>query len=121
MAGLNIERSPVGNALNITGENFEEEVLKSELPVLVDFTASWCAPCQELNPIIEDLAAEYRGRVKVGKLDVDQGMEIANRYGVMSVPTVIAFRGGMPQEIISGVQPKSYFRERLDAFAGQPG
>jgi thioredoxin 1 len=75
-------------------QNFEAEVLKSDVPVLVDFTATWCGPCKALAPIVEKLADDYQGKVKVGKLDIDESPELARKYGVRSVPTVMVFKGG---------------------------
>ena len=86
MAGANIHL--------FTDQNFEAEVLKSDLPVLVDFTATWCGPCKALAPIVEKLADEFQGKVKVGKLDIDDAPEVTKKYGVRSVPTVIVFKGG---------------------------
>ena len=80
--------------MKFTSENFETEVLKSEIPVLVDFYADWCGPCKLMAPIVEQLAAEYEGKLKVGKLDVDANTDIAMKYGVMSIPTLIIFRKG---------------------------
>lgn len=77
-----------------TNENFETEVLKSDLPVLVDFYADWCGPCQIMGPIIEQLASEYSSRFIIGKLNVDECSELAVKYGVMSIPTLIVFRNG---------------------------
>jgi thioredoxin 1 len=74
--------------------NFESEVLKSDLPVLVDFTATWCGPCKALAPIVEKLADEFEGKIKVGKCDTDESKQVAMKYGVRSVPTVMVFRGG---------------------------
>src|ERR1700758_1665067 len=86
MAGKNIR--------DFTSDNFENEVLKSDLPVLVDFTATWCGPCKALAPIVEKLADELEGKVKVGKLDIDDAQAVAQKYAVRSVPTVMVFRGG---------------------------
>jgi thioredoxin 1 len=86
MAGQNIH--------HFTDENFEAEVLKSDVPVLVDFTATWCGPCKALAPIVEKVADELHGKVKVGKLDIDAAPMITRKYGVRSVPTVIVFKGG---------------------------
>ena len=82
------------NVLEFNESNFESEVLKSSLPVLVDFTATWCGPCKALAPIVEKVANEYEGKVKVGKLDIDANGEITRKYGVRSVPTVLVFQDG---------------------------
>lgn len=86
MAGKNVH--------DFTHENFDNEVLQSDLPVLVDFTATWCGPCKALAPIVEKLADEYQGKIKVGKLDIDAARPIAEKYRIRSVPTVMVFRGG---------------------------
>ncbi len=86
MAGKNVH--------DFTHENFDNEVLKSDLPVLVDFTATWCGPCKALAPIVEKIADEFEGKVKVGKLDIDASRPIAEKYRIRSVPTVMVFRGG---------------------------
>lgn len=82
------------NVLSFTDQNFDAEVLKSDTPVLIDFTATWCGPCKMLAPIVEKLADELAGKVKVGKVDIDNSPEVTARYGVRSVPTVMVFRGG---------------------------
>jgi thioredoxin 1 len=82
------------NVHHFNDANFESEVLNSDLPVLVDFTATWCGPCKALAPIVEKLADEYEGKIKVGKLDVDEAKQTAQKYGVTSVPRVLVFRGG---------------------------
>lgn len=82
------------NVHSFTDQNFESEVLKSDLPVLVDFTATWCGPCKALAPIVEKLADEFQGTLKVGKLDIDDAPRVAQKYGVRSVPTVMVFKGG---------------------------
>ena len=82
------------NVQEFTEQNFDNDVLKSDLPVLVDFTATWCGPCKALAPIVEKLADEFAGKVKVGKLDIDANQKITAKYGVRSVPTVIVFKGG---------------------------
>lgn len=92
--------------ITLTQENFEEEVLKSDKPVLVDFWAVWCGPCQMLGPTIEELAEEYEGKVKVGKVNVDEQPELARQYGIMSIPTLIYFKDGQVAEQTMGVQPK---------------
>ena len=82
------------NIREFTHENFESEVLQSDLPVLVDFTATWCGPCKALAPIVEKIADEFEGKIKVGKLDIDASRPIAEKYRIRSVPTVMVFRGG---------------------------
>ena len=91
----------------ITKDNFEEEVLKSEIPVLVDFWASWCGPCKMLAPTIEQIAAEQEGKIKVGKINVDEQQELAAQYRVMSIPTLILFKDGEAAKQSVGVQPKA--------------
>ena len=82
------------NLLTFTAQNFEAEVLKSSVPVLVDFTATWCGPCKQLAPIVEKIADDYQGKVRVGKLDIDAERSIAEKYGIRSVPTVLVFKDG---------------------------
>jgi thioredoxin 1 len=82
------------NVLSLDEKNFETEVLKSTVPVLVDFTATWCGPCRALAPIVEKIADEFEGKVKVGKLDIDASPSVTAKYGIRSVPTVLVFQGG---------------------------
>lgn len=100
--------------VNITKDNFAAEVLKSEQPVLVDFWASWCSPCKIVEPIVEEIAKEYEGRIKVGSLDVDQNQELASQFMVMSIPTFIIFKNGQPVSQFIGAQPKSKFEEEIN-------
>lgn len=92
--------------ITVTKENFENEVLKSDLPVLVDFWASWCGPCKMLGPIIAQIAEENQGVVKVGKVNVDEQEELASKYGIVSIPTVILFKGGQAVKTSVGLVPK---------------
>lgn len=101
------------NLHTLTQANWEQEVLQSTRPVLVDFWAEWCGPCLRMAPIVQDLAEEYAGRIKVGKLNVDENPEIAQRYGVMSIPTLIVFKDGEVREFIVGLQPKGALVRRF--------
>jgi thioredoxin len=98
----------------VTEQTFEGEVLKADVPVLVDFWAEWCGPCRMVAPIVEELAGEYAGRLKVMKLDVDDNQNLAVRYNVMSIPTLGVFRGGEMIERIVGYMPKQEIKRRLD-------
>ena len=96
-----------------TTDNFEKEVLQSELPVLVDFYADWCGPCKMMAPIVEGLAQGYDGKVKVGKLNIDDEMEIAQQYRVMSIPTFILFKDGKAVETSVGARSKDELESKL--------
>lgn len=100
--------------VTLNDSNFNEEVLKSDKPVLVDFWAPWCPPCRALGPVIEELAGEYIGKVKVGKLDVDQSQQVASQFNIMSLPTVVLFKGGEPVKSLVGMQPKEKYTTELE-------
>lgn len=103
-------------ALQITDASFEEAVLKSDKPVLVDFGAEWCGPCRTLGPIIEELATEYEGRVVVGKVDVDNNQEFTAKYGVRNIPTVLMFKNGEVVGRQVGVASKKTYTDSLDSL-----
>lgn len=101
------------NLIEVTDDNFQAEVLGSDLPVLVDFWATWCGPCRAIAPIVEELAKEYAGKLKVGKLDVDSHQAIASKYNVMSIPTLILFKGGQEIDQIVGSVPKAKLQQLI--------
>lgn len=92
--------------IEITDANFEQEVLKSDKPVLIDFWAVWCGPCRMVAPVVEEIASEYNGKLKVGKLDVDNNPEVSMKFGIRSIPTLMVFKGGKVVEQIIGAVPK---------------
>lgn len=100
--------------VTITDENFEQEVLKSNIPVLVDFWAVWCGPCKMIAPIVEQLAAEYNGKLKVGKLDVDNNQQSAIKYGVRGIPTLLIFKDGKVVDTIIGAVPKPMIVKKIE-------
>ena len=103
-------------ALQITDASFDEVVLKSDKPVLVDFWATWCGPCRMLGPVIEELATEYEGRVVLGKVDVDNNQEFAAKYGVRNIPTVLVFKDGEVVGRQVGVAAKKTYTDALDSL-----
>ena len=106
--------------LDVTDATFEQEVLKSDRPVLIDFWAEWCAPCRMIAPSIEALASEFAGRATVGKLNVDENEEIAMRYAIRSIPTLLVFKGGSVVEQRIGAAPREELAKLLTAHAGVP-
>ena len=102
--------------LTLTKSNFDSEVLKSSTPVLVDFWASWCGPCKMVAPIIENLANEYAGKLKVGKVNVDDEGILASEYGIVSIPTVIIFVNGKPVEKVIGANSQDEYEDIIDKY-----
>ncbi len=103
--------------LTFTDANFDEEVVRSDTPVLVDFWAEWCAPCKALTPVIDELADEYDGKIKIGNVDTDANREISARYQVSAIPTVLLFAGGEIKERFVGLRGKKDFKVVLDALS----
>jgi thioredoxin 1 len=104
----------MGNVLNVTDASFEQEVKKSAVPVLVDFWAPWCGPCRALAPVVEELAGEYDGKVKVVKVNTDESLETAQNYHISGIPTLIVFKNGEPVEQLVGNHKKSTLTEVLN-------
>ncbi len=102
--------------ITLTEENFQSEVLESTTPVLVDFWAEWCGPCQALAPVIEEVAVDFEGRAKVGKLDVDDNATIPMEYDIRSIPTLLFFKDGQVVDQVIGIAPKQVIAEKLDSL-----
>ncbi len=107
-----------GNVAEFTDANFQSEVIDSASPVLVDFWAPWCGPCRMIAPLVEELASEYKGAVKIGKINIDDSPSAATQFGVSSIPTLMIFKGGEVVDRFVGVQPKSRLQAALEAAKG---
>jgi len=104
----------MANALAATDQNFDAEVLKSDIPVLVDFWATWCGPCKMVAPILDEIAGEYVGKLKVAKVDVDQNPGVAGRYGIRSIPSMFLFKNGQVVEQLVGAMPKPAILKKIE-------
>ncbi len=102
------------NVLNVTSENYESEVLKSDKKVLIDFYADWCGPCKMMSPVIDEIAEEMKETVKVGKVNVDENQDLAMEYGVMSIPTIVVLKNGEVQKTFVGVTDKEEIKQALN-------
>lgn len=107
-----------GKYVKLTDDNFQGEVLESDVPVLVDFWAAWCGPCRMVAPIIEELAGEYEGRAKIGKMDVDYNHATPHSFGIRSIPTLLIFKDGVVVDQIIGAVPKKVLSDKLDTHIG---
>ena len=105
------------NIVNLTQENFEKEVLQAAQPTLVDFWAEWCGPCKMLAPILDELASEYDGKVKIAKVNIDEHQGLATQYGIQSIPTLLLFQKGQVAEQIVGLRSKRDLKARFDSVA----
>ena len=103
----------MADLLHVTDENFDAEIMKSEVPAMVDFWAEWCGPCRMVGPVVEELAAQYQGKVKIAKMDVDKNRQTPAKFGIRNIPTLIFFKGGQVAQTIVGAQPKSYIEQEL--------
>lgn len=106
----------MSDVVYLTDANFDSEILNSDIPAMVDFWADWCGPCKMVGPIVEELAKEYKGKVKIAKLNVDQNREVTSRYGIRNIPTMIFFKNGKPVDTLIGAYPKSFLEERIKAL-----
>ena len=100
--------------IKLTDANFNDEISKSDLPVLVDFWATWCMPCKKLGPILEEVSREYEGKVKFAKLNVEEGQQVASKFGIMSVPTMVIFKDGKVKNQIVGLLSKDELKKKID-------
>jgi thioredoxin 1 len=106
----------MAEVLELNKDNFQKEVLESDVPVLVDFWATWCAPCRHMGPVVDELAAEYQGKAKIAKLNTENNAELTGEYGIISIPAFLLFKDGKPQDQVIGVVPKDVLAKKLDGL-----
>jgi thioredoxin 1 len=106
-------RYKMADLLHVTDENFDEEIINSEMPAMVDFWAEWCGPCKMVGPVVEELAQQYKGKIRIAKMDVDANRQTPQKFGIRSIPTLILFKEGKVERTIVGAQPKSHIDEEL--------
>jgi thioredoxin 1 len=114
------ENTAQGNVVELSSDTFKSEVLEAQMPVLVDFWAPWCGPCKMISPLVEEIAKEMHGKLKVGKLNVDQASVWASHFGVRGIPTLILFRNGQPKEQIVGVVPREVIVSKIKPYLTEP-
>ncbi|MBW1785759.1 MAG: thioredoxin [Deltaproteobacteria bacterium] len=103
----------MADVLQVTDDNFEEEIINSDIPAMVDFWAEWCGPCKMVSPVVEELAKEYKGKIKIASLDVDGNRQTPTKFGIRNIPTLIFFKGGEVSQTIIGAQPKNAIDQEL--------
>jgi thioredoxin 1 len=103
----------MGDILQVTDDSFESEIINSDIPAMVDFWAEWCGPCKMVGPVVEELAREYDGKIKIAKMDVDHNRETPSKYGIRNIPTLLFFKGGEVAKTIIGAQSKSSIEKEL--------
>jgi thioredoxin 1 len=101
--------------VKFTDDNFDNEVINSDLPVLVDFWAEWCGPCRMIGPIVKEMAAEYEGKAKIGKVNVDENPDVTQKFGIRSIPSLLIFKNGEVVDQVVGAVPKTQLKKQLDA------
>ena len=103
----------MSDIMQVTDDTFDAEIMKSELPAMVDFWAEWCGPCRMVGPVVEELSKAYEGKIKIAKMDVDKNRQTPTRFGIRNIPTLILFKGGEVAQTIIGAQPRSYIEGEL--------
>ena len=103
----------MADVLQVTDGNFEDEIIKSDIPSMVDFWAAWCGPCKMVGPVVEELAAQYEGKIKIGKMDVDTNNQTPAKFGIRNIPTLILFKDGQVVQTITGAHPKDHIEGEL--------